>query len=306
MTNWVTLSLIRKPAHIQHANWQTTQNTINSTQFNSNTMNNPNEEPLEYNRKWEGYLAILLSSLVNFASVADVSVAGFQIKLQNEKILAVFGAVTFILSLFVFIFDRVKFLHRRFDFKEVWDGRLEGYVLLFFVLWWIVGWVLLSGMELSSVEWNKSISLIHQYVTKTFDWFSVGIMTKADGIAYRVLNTYFSSWYSLFMCIYTLNKWTSAKDIISIKELTQLSKTLPYWYCLLLSSLVEMGSATDVLVTLKRREYSPSKAYYAVIVGTCIISWFRRVESIKTLSFLNHHCSKLGLHSFVQVLFRLQ
>jgi hypothetical protein len=95
-------------------------------------------------------------------------------------------------------------------------------------------------------------------------------MTKADGIAYRVLNTYFSSWYSLFMCIHTLNEWTSAKDIISIKELTQLSKTLPYWYCLLLASLVEVGSAADVVATLKRRDLTPSIAYYAVIVGTCV------------------------------------
>ncbi len=102
---------------------------------------NANEEPLEYNRKWEGYLAILLSSLVNFASVADVKVGPdlFQIKLQSDKILAVFGATTFFFSLFVIVFDRVKFLHRRIDFKEIWDGKLEGYFLLLSVLWWIVG-----------------------------------------------------------------------------------------------------------------------------------------------------------------------
>ncbi len=96
-------------------------------------------------------------------------------------------------------------------------------------------------------------------------------MTKANGIAYRVLNTYFSSWYTLFMCVYTLNKWTSSKDIISIKELTQLSKTLPYWYCLLISSLVEMGSAADVFVTLRQKGYSTSRAYYPIIVGAYII-----------------------------------
>ena len=104
-------------------------------------MSNPNEENLEYNRKWENYLAILLSSLVNFASIADITVGQnvFKIKLLNEKIVAVFGAVTFILSLLILIFDRVKFLHRLFDFKEVWDGKLEGYLLIFFVIWWIVG-----------------------------------------------------------------------------------------------------------------------------------------------------------------------
>ena len=103
-------------------------------------------------------------------------------------------------------------------------------------------------------------------------YVSVGIMTRADGIAYRVLNTYFSSWYALIMSVLTMNNWSSEKDIISIHELTRLSKTLPYWYALLLSSLVEMGSAADVLATLQRRgDKSATKAKYAVIVGMCVL-----------------------------------
>jgi len=92
-------------------------------------------------------------------------------------------------------------------------------------------------------------------------------MTKADGVAYFVLNTYFSSWYALIMACYALNGWTSSKDIISIAELTRLSKTLPYWYALLICSLVVMGSAVDVFITSKRSGKSAGQAQLAVAVG---------------------------------------
>jgi len=99
-----------------------------------------NEERLQYNTKWEGYLAILVASLVNFASVADISVADVSnISLEDDKILALFGAVSFLLTLLILGFDRIKYLHKRFDFQEVFDGKLEGYTLLGLVLWWIVG-----------------------------------------------------------------------------------------------------------------------------------------------------------------------
>ena len=102
--------------------------------------NESSAEELDYNQRWEGYLAILLASLVNFASVADITVGDvFAIKFQKEKILAIFGAISFILSLLVLVFDRISYLHRRYDLKAAWDGKLEGYMLLFLVIWWIVG-----------------------------------------------------------------------------------------------------------------------------------------------------------------------
>jgi hypothetical protein len=196
------------------------------------------EPSLIYNQKWEGYLAILLSSLVNFASVADISLGDVSnISLQNEKVFAIFGAVSFLIVLLIKIFDRVDYLHGKFDFKEIKDGQVEGFTLLFLCIWWICG---------------------------------VGLMTKADGIAYRVLNTYFSSWYALVMSVYTFNQWCVEKEIISVKELTRLSKTLPYWYALFVFSVVEMGSAADVLVKLRIRNIDiagVSKGEYAVAVG---------------------------------------
>jgi len=123
---------------------------------------------------------------------------------------------------------------------------MEGYTLLFLTLWWIVG---------------------------------VGIMTRAGGVAYRVLNTYTSAWFALSQTILTLNQWSKDKDIISLEELMRLSQTLKYWYMLLLASLVEMGSAIDVLRTVKilnqksiaRGEvpmyHSTGKGGYSIAVG---------------------------------------
>lgn len=125
---------------------------------------------------------------------------------------------------------------------------MEGYTLLFLSVWWIVG---------------------------------VGIMTRAGGIAYRVLNTYTSAWFALAQTILTLNQWSKDKDIISLEELMRLSQTLKYWYMLLLASLVEMGSAIDVLRTVNilnaqsiargevpmYRYHSTDKGGYSIAVG---------------------------------------
>jgi hypothetical protein len=65
-----------------------------------------------------------------------------------------------------------------------------------------------------------------------------GYITRAGGIAYVATNIYFSSWFALFSCIYTLNEWSASKDILSITELTRLSATLKSWWVLTLTSMV--------------------------------------------------------------------
>lgn len=173
-----------------------------------------------YNEKFDEYLAILIASIINFSSVTDISVANVtSIVDLKDQVLAVFGATSFLLCFLILIFDRVLFLQQRFDFQKVLDGKLEGSVLFFLFCWWVVG---------------------------------VGIQTKADGIAYRALNTYFSAWYALGMTAWTLNKWSASKDILSFQELTRLSDTLPYWYGVLISSTVTLGSAADTLVMLNQ------------------------------------------------------
>ena len=82
------------------------------------------------------------------------------------------------------------------------------------------------------------------------------------------------------MSVYTFNEWLAEKDILSWKELTSLSLTLPYWFIVFIISIIEFGTAGDVLVKLKRftkndsKERTPlgeldeiDKATYAISVG---------------------------------------
>lgn len=156
-------------------------------------------------------MLIQIMSLVNFAAIADIGIKDTEQTSLWSMALS-FGCVTFVFSLLIIIFDRTPQLQDKFDFKESLDGKLEGYVLLAMVLWWLAG---------------------------------VGVITRAGGIAYLALNIYFSAWGSVFVCAYTLNEWSSAKDIISVHELTHISATLSPWYVLFFSSVVVMGSAAD-------------------------------------------------------------
>lgn len=82
---------------------------------------------------------------------------------------------------------------------------------------------------------------------------SVAILTRPGGLAYHATNIYFSSWLALISCVYTLNQWSSSKDIISIQELTGLSATLKSWYFLFLASLVCFGSSISMNIYFSGR-----------------------------------------------------
>jgi len=187
----------------------------------------------DYNQRWFGYFGLLVFSLANFASIVDAKT--FQGAGERAFSIAV-GALSTTICALVLLFDRVNKLAELFDFKEQSDGKLEGYTLSFLVVWWVVG---------------------------------TALMTRADGIAYKSLNIYFSSWSSLGMSVYTLNEWSAAKDIISFEELTRLSATLKSWYALFLSSLITMASAAQIHGKLDYR--NRADASFAVACGA--ISW---------------------------------
>lgn len=219
--------IVQQAARIKHP---ITVSTSTVYRYTAKRMASDKKESREYNPRWSGYLAIQLMSLVNFAAIADI---GKTDETTAEWSVALsFGCVTFVLSLLIIIFDRTPQLQEKFDFKEYLDGKLEGYVLLAMFIWWLAG---------------------------------VGLITRAGGIAYEALNIYFSAWGSVFACAYTLNEWGSAKDIISVQELTRISATLSPWYVLFLSSVVVMGSAADAFSYLEQQ--GTNDEAYAVACG---------------------------------------
>lgn len=181
----------------------------------------------EHNPRWQGYFYVAFWSLVNFASIGQIS--DDEIDWKDYPFSLSSGIVTFTLSMTVLAIDRVFYLKAEsFNVHTAFDGKLEGFLLVFSVLWWIVG---------------------------------VIVQTHSDSVAYQATNIYISSWLSLIACVYTLNLWSGSKDIVTIKELTSLSLTLPSWYTLFLGSLVVLGSAADIYTSLSSEQLKSSAAF---------------------------------------------
>jgi len=212
--------------------------------------NSTDETPLEYNKKWRCYLEILVTSLANLISIGeairnDLPVTYYGV---NSGAYYMFGAVTFALSLLVLLFDRVGFMHRKFDFKSLGDGKVEGWMLFSIVLWWIVG---------------------------------VIVITRAGALGYAALNIYFSAWLSLFACMKTLDSWGGEKDLLTLKELTSVSATLPSWWILFWASLITFGSAADA-VHLSQSVHVNDSCNTAMSVGIV-------VAAISAFFILSHY-----------------
>jgi hypothetical protein len=194
----------------------------------TNNKKQDKERVADYNPRWKGYIYIAFASLVCFASVSNV-----KDNPGNWGISLAIGIVTFTLSLLILVLDRFQLCFESFKFHKSYDGKLEGCTLIFFVCWWIAG---------------------------------VFIMTKAGGVAYSATNIYFSSWLALLASCYTLNEWSGSKDIVTVQELTALSTTLRGWYCLFFSSIVVMGSASDLHLQL-HSSGPQEQASFAVALG---------------------------------------
>jgi len=187
-------------------------------------------------------LYIIITSLVNFASVSNLEIEDDS-EFQGSYVFSLLlGTTTFLASAIILIADRFQYCCnsssssnsssnandtkdnnnsssggcscKMLNYTKSLDGKLEGCTLVTFTIWWIIG---------------------------------VAHTTQVDGVAYVVTNIYFSSWMALVACVYTLERWSAAKDIISIQELTGLSATLKSWYLLFLASLVTMGTSCDLL-----------------------------------------------------------
>jgi hypothetical protein len=234
------------------ASSSTLERTATSTKNAANKKSTapPPPPPPDHNPRWKGYTFILFSSLINFASICSIP-ADNSLNQGRRGVALSFGIVTFIFSLCVLVTDRLQLGVDKFNYMKVWDGALEGVCLCIGTLYSVV---------------------------------AVACITQVRGIAYLMLNIYFSVWCILISFVYTLNKWSTAKDILSIRELTGVSATLKSWYVVFLSSMVVTGSSINMLIVLANYQsttlYENENARSAtlgIVFGFCstvISCWF--------------------------------
>ena len=122
-----------------------------------------NKKAPEYNPRWKGYVYIALSSLVNFSSIANIQVRQ---GLQRGSTLASmsYGVITFLLSTLILIQDRSQRCLDPFHYTKAFNGRFEGYTLLFCVLWWVVGYVACTVHLCDHAQellWNRHLRFLH-------------------------------------------------------------------------------------------------------------------------------------------------
>ena len=236
---------------------------------NKNKSTNTPQPQIEYNPRWKGYMYIVLSSLINFASICNIpkssgtssdiidlktysnSSGAFDIVNGTRGVALSFSIVTFVYSFLIILMDRLQMCTTKFHYMKSYNGSMgEGISLLFGTLYSII---------------------------------AVAYMTQVRGIAYLTLNIYFSAWLLLISFIYTLNKWSTSKDILSIAELTGISTTLKSWYMIFIASMVVTGTSMNMLVVLSIYESTQldenenaRAATLGIVFGFCstiISSW---------------------------------
>mmetsp|Transcript_27305 Transcript_27305/g.45478 ORF Transcript_27305/g.45478 Transcript_27305/m.45478 type:complete len:350 (-) Transcript_27305:84-1133(-) len=218
---------------------------------NANNKQVEQPKPTDHNPRFKGYIYIIFTSLVSFGSTSNIG--------TDEKYWGIsvsIGVVTFTISLIIVALDRFQNCFESFKFHKAMDGKLEGFTLLFFFFWWIMG---------------------------------VYIMTRAGGIAYNATNIYVSGWLALFACGYNLNEWSGSKDIVTARELTAISTTLRGWYCLFFSSIVVLGSSAHLHSALDPSSGHAQEASFGValgvlsfiVAGIYILAHYRFMPSIK-------------------------
>ena len=111
---------------------------------NATTENNSApSKPREFNPRWKGYLYILITSLVNFASVSNLEVEDDAEFRGSYVFSLLLGVVTFVATVIILVTDRFQYCCNessdRLNYTKSMEGKLEGYTLLAFTVWWIVG-----------------------------------------------------------------------------------------------------------------------------------------------------------------------
>lgn len=210
----------------------------------------PAKKP-EYNPRWYCYTLIIIASLINLCAASFVNNdpdPRHHVNFNGNRSFALFfGTFTFAVVCLILLLDRTQLFIDKFNYSKDRDGMVEGGFLLFLLVLWIIG---------------------------------VGYQTKVEGIAYRAMNVYFSSWLTLFLIARTLDEWSTEKDYLSWKEMTSISKTDLSWYILFFSSMVVLGTCIDMMI---------NAGYIQNIDWLWVGITFSAVSTVSSICFILFH-----------------
>lgn len=99
---------------------------------------NSSDNKVEYNPRWRGYVFILVTSLVALSSISNIPK---EVKRSHWAVSVGVSSITFSVSTLILLIDRCQCFKNKCSYQKLYDGKLEGIVLLLFVLFWIVGYV---------------------------------------------------------------------------------------------------------------------------------------------------------------------
>lgn len=170
-------------------------------------------------------------------------------------------ALLFLLFVFIYLSSKYPLGSKEpgnfLDLKNT-KNYFEGFVLLFFIVWWTGG---------------------------------VITATQTGGIAFVALNIYYSFWICFFISIYTLNAWANYQqkegdsDVISFRNLTHFSSTLRPWYSHCFFSFVVFGSTTQLHVQSLGQPLN-----YAMVATICISAISFLVSAVVILAHYKLAC----------------
>lgn len=126
------------------------------------------EKSRETNPHWKGYCFLILSSLINFCAISNVPEHG---NFVGYKFVSVcYGAFTFCLGLLILFLDYIDM----FVLYKIWDGKLEGCVLSFCVLWWIVGVAYIT--QVNGIGYVRCSRILHCRLSPFFTIFLIYVV----------------------------------------------------------------------------------------------------------------------------------
>jgi hypothetical protein len=215
--------------------------------------NNSNSYNRISNPRWRRYCFLLLSSLIQFAAVANVRHDNRAFSWWEWGWAVQFGLV-------LFVFSGVSLCTRFRNDDEDNDNKNNKNK---------------SAAAHGKKDNDESSSPWEGYwlvAAVCYSLAGAAVLTRVGAIGYVALNVYFAAWLTVVAAVVTLNQWSTDRDLLSIDELTSLSFTLKSWWMLLLMGIVTAGTSLNYWLVQQRGLFGVAIGAVSAVTAAFFIS----------------------------------